>query len=212
MKYLILLFFFPFLLFSQHSEYVAEQFSNAFQEENFSLCNEILSEWVFEGDLLSEEILALRASILIADGKIHQGKLLLQDALERLPSSPFLDSVKTIIKDLAAQYIGLSFSTECSPNSIIRLCKDKQSKGVKVRYWFGVAQMVAGCIVAPFNPAAGGGLILTGLSTVVHAGADAIDNKEDWERKERERQQMNPKFQHSSFLSHQVHKKRMIAC
>ncbi len=42
--------------------------------------------------------------------------------------------------------------------------------------------MVAGCVVAPFNPPTAAGLIATGVSTVVHASADAVDNMEKWEK------------------------------
>ena len=73
----------------------------------------------------------------------------------------------------------------------IMLCERKQPKGLAFRYWFGVAQVAVGCVVVPFNAAAGGSLIATGLSTVVHAGADCLDNMEKWEKEAQNRQKID---------------------
>ena len=75
---------------------------------------------------------------------------------------------------------------------MIMLCGGKQPKGVKVKYWFGIAQIVAAVVVAPFNPPAAGALALSGLNNTIQAAGDAMDNKEEWERNLNDRQHMGP--------------------
>ncbi|MCB1109868.1 MAG: hypothetical protein KDK64_02715 [Chlamydiia bacterium] len=75
---------------------------------------------------------------------------------------------------------------------------------MKIKYWFGVAQIVAACVVAPFNPPVAGALAISGINTTVQAAGEALDNKENWERNLNERQNMNPDTmvpsQRSSYL------------
>ena len=63
---------------------------------------------------------------------------------------------------------------------------------MKVKYWFGIAQIVAACFVAPFNPPAAGALALSGINTTAQAAGEALDNKEQWKQNLNERQRMTP--------------------
>jgi len=72
------------------------------------------------------------------------------------------------------------------------LCKGKQPKGVKIKYWFGIAQIAAACFVAPFSPPAAAALALSGINTTVQAAGEALDNKEQWERNLNGRQRITP--------------------
>ncbi|MBI3258995.1 MAG: hypothetical protein HYZ54_05935, partial [Ignavibacteriae bacterium] len=83
----------------------------------------------------------------------------------------------------------------------IELCKHKhkhkrhspkQPKGVRFKYWLGISQIVGGCILMPFNPAAGSALILSGTATTGDAVSDALNNKENWEKDLNDRQRIGP--------------------
>ena len=69
-------------------------------------------------------------------------------------------------------------------HSYIRLCKADQPKSLKFSYWLGVAQVLAACIIAPFNPPVAGTLALNGINMAVQAGCEAHKNMEQWEQEQ----------------------------
>ncbi|MGB7979087.1 MAG: hypothetical protein WCF19_08050 [Chlamydiales bacterium] len=82
-----------------------------------------------------------------------------------------------------------------------RLCKQEQPSGVKLKYWFGVGQILVGVLAAPFSAGTSTALILSGTAMVVDAASDALNNKENWERELNDRQRMNPDVQRNSIYS-----------
>lgn len=190
MKHLFLILCFPFFLMADINEEYSELFSSYLSEENFDKCEEILDAWEGYRETEPGQITALRASLLLCEGEIEEGKSLLEKALNNIPDSCLSDSMKSVIKKMIEQSPSLPLASKGISSPHIILCKRKQPKGVSFRYWFGVAQVVVGCVVAPFNPAVGGGLIATGIGTVVNAGADCMDNMEKWEKEAQERQRM----------------------
>ena len=61
-----------------------------------------------------------------------------------------------------------------------------------MKYWFGVAQIVAGCIAAPFSEGTSTALIMSGAAIVVSATSDSLNNMENWEQDLNRRQGMSP--------------------
>lgn len=172
-----------------HEDY-SELFAQYFWEENFDKCEEVLSDWERYHELDTGKFNILKASLLLFKGEIEEGKDLLEKTLNTIHSPYLSDSMKNIIKKMIEQAPLLSVFTKDTDSPHVMLCKRKQPKGVSFRYWFGVGQVLVGCAIAPFNPAAGVGLIVTGVGTVVHAGADCLDNMEEWEKEFQNRQRM----------------------
>jgi hypothetical protein len=83
---------------------------------------------------------------------------------------------------------------------LAQICKQSQPKGVKLKYWFGVGQIVIGILAIPFSGGASSALILSGTATVVDAASDALNNQENWDRELNERQKIDPDIQNNSFL------------
>jgi len=198
---------------------MAEQFADALNDSNFPKCEEVISQWEYTGELTQDEFQALRASVLLCKGEIEEGSLILRDALSTVSHSSLLDAIKKILIRSKGPCLEPAKSLNFTMDGLIKLCKShdkgdkvKQPRGVKLRYWFGVGQIVAGCIIAPFSGGLGGGLIATGVATVVDAGADAMDNKDAFEENLRNRQKMDPNFQKSSYLPHFSRKEERMAC
>jgi len=65
------------------------------------------------------------------------------------------------------------------------LLNDKfdQPKGVKIRYWVGVGQIIAGILTTPFSGGAGGTLIVLGIAATLSAAGEAMDNQDEWQKK-----------------------------
>lgn len=80
------------------------------------------------------------------------------------------------------------------------LCKQEQPSGLKLKYWFGVGQILVGVLAAPVSAGVSTALILSGTAMVVDAASDALNNKEIWERQLNERHWMNPDIQKNSFF------------
>ena len=71
---------------------------------------------------------------------------------------------------------------------------------MKLKYWFGVGQILVGVLAAPFSAGTSTALILSGAAMVVDAASDALNNKDNWERELNERQRLNPDIQRNSFF------------
>ena len=78
-------------------------------------------------------------------------------------------------------------------------CKGKQPRGTRFQYWVGVAQIVAGCIAAPFSGGTSAILISMGTATVISAASDCLNNIEDWENELNRRQRISP--DNTSYIS-----------
>ena len=190
MKFLLSILLFPILMFADINEEYSELFSQSLVEEKFEECEEILRDWEENCTPGIGQISALKASLLFCKGEMEKGEVYLEEAFNNIPEIYLSSFTKSIIRKMVEQSPLLALTAKNISYPHITLCKRKQPKGLSFRYWFGVAQVVVGCVVAPFNPPAGGGLIATGVSTIVHASADCLDNMEKWEREERERQKI----------------------
>ncbi len=92
---------------------------------------------------------------------------------------------------------------------MIRICKQEQPSGVKLKYWFGVGQILVGVLAAPFSAGTSTALILSGTAMIVDAAADALNNKENWESELNDRQRINPDIQRNSFYAPSPFEPRM---
>jgi hypothetical protein len=118
----------------------------------------------------------------------------MEEALGELEEQGFPIYGINLISYFYAQF--LEESLNGWDNSDFSLCKHHdgydQPKGVKFKYWLGVACIAGGILIAPINPAASLGLIGFGGGIFVDAAATALDNKDNFERNLNQRQNIGP--------------------
>jgi hypothetical protein len=192
--------FLPAIIFSYSDEDYIQSFAHSFQEGKFDEGLLILEEWELSQPLHRGRILGMKAAVYLSMGAREKSKAFMDECLQNLETEsapdPLLeDVIKMYYKALEETTTGL-----ISTNALIGLCNFEQPTGVKLRYWFGIGQMLAGVLAAPFSLGASTALILSGGAMVIDAAADAIDNKHNWERDLDQRQRINPDFQNNSFL------------
>ena len=198
LNWLLGLALFPILVFSNMNEKYTELFAEKLIERNINGCHQILDEWERYEPHILPTIQGLRATVLLFEGNIVESAILMYGALDKLEGTTLSEETVQSIRELYAQARNfqpeeskvVSSQVVTTPNVV--LCRGNQPKGVKMKYWFGVAQIVAACVVAPFNPPVAGALAISGINTTVQAAVEALDNKESWERNLNERQHMNP--------------------
>lgn len=189
MKYLFLFFLFPFFLSAEINQDFSEAFSKYMFEQDFDRCDEILFEWKLYNTLPHSSYEMLKACLCFARGEIEEGKRIFHKNIEAIPDS-FLDFLINLIENDPPEF---SEITEvCSFNGFTHLCKKTQPRRIKVVYWLGVTKIVAGCIAMPFNPTVGMNLIGAGITAVTVVSAEALDNKDEWEKNLNDRQKMTP--------------------
>lgn len=201
LKFLFSLLFLPvFLNASINSEYFKE-FSSSLQSENYAECRKVLFEWDRENSEISSYIKGLEGAVYLAEGNIEKCIELIDESVIELTHQNVPEETIQCILDWKERAINfmdteelktVSYSNAKNPGDLIFLCKQQQPKGVKLKYWFGVAQIVAGCLAAPFSGGTSTALIMSGTAVVVSATADALNNMEDWERDLNHRQRMAP--------------------
>lgn len=163
-------------------------------------CHHVLDEWESYEPQASPTIHGLRATVVLMEGDVIKSKLMMEEALASLEGTTLSSESADTIRGFYTQALHFASYDEDlelvsylgGSSAMVVLCKGKQPKGVKVKYWFGIAQIVAAVVVAPFNPPAAGALALSGLNTTIQAAGDAMDNKEEWERNLNDRQHMGP--------------------
>lgn len=197
-SYFLIMLISPFFLFANFENDYAKIVSESFQEQKFDRCLEILEEWQKEEPLRTGEVLGIKAAINLCLGKLEESKSLMDLSLKYLDQekhqNPFFNSVLQMyykIMDSGSNDLDYLSTT------LVRLCAEDQSKfaqprGVKLRFWASVGQILAGVLLMPINPAAGGTLIFSGAVQLVDVTGDALDNKDEWERNLNERQRLNP--------------------
>lgn len=198
MKRLFLFFIFsPFLLFADLREDYVELFGENFNVQEIQQCNDILDDW--EKNIPEDYgiLEGLRATILLSEGKLNESNMKMEKALLIMGESFMSPKTAALIREyfLKAQEFDDDHYVSTSSNSsfYIELCNNKQPRGVKFRYWFGVAQIVAGCITAPFSAGTSIALVTAGTATLGSAVGDSLDNKDRWEEDLNHRQKIAPK-------------------
>lgn len=196
----------PFLLFplficaSSLSTHYADSLMQRFQEGNFSESLHILEEWeTFEPEL-SNKINGMRAAVYLSVGNFEKGRVFMDQFIQSLSPEECLDPLLGFVLELYYKAFPV-FPIECvGVGGMVRLCHQEQPAGVKLKYWFGVGQVLVGILAAPFSAGTSLALVLSGAAMVVDASADALNNKESWERELNERQRTNPDVQRNSFF------------
>ncbi len=202
MHFLRLFIFLPFPLFifaSPLSSRYAESFIHYFQEERFLESLQTLDEWeTFEPEQKSK-ITGMRAAVYLSKGDLEKGSLLIDKFIHSLSNEELLDPMMNFA--LQIYYKTRSVSVKpISLKNMAHLCKLEQPSGVKLKYWFGIGQILVGVLAAPFSAGTSTALILSGSAIVVDAASDALNNKENWEKELNERQRMNPYIHKNSFF------------
>jgi len=179
-----------------------EVFTQSFSEKNYERCLQVLDQWEEQqDDTHIGTILGLRSSVFLARGEFEKSFNMMHKSLCFLEDLGLSESDLAFIQEL---YCSESFQTELSEelsenlmsfgNSMtpFLLCKNKrkQPRGVRLKFWGGVAGIVAGCLTMPFNPAAGLILIGGGSKYVFDATTESLDNQDDWERELDDRQKI----------------------
>jgi hypothetical protein len=193
---------FPLCIFaSPLSSRYGESFVHSFQQGDFLDSLQILDEWgAFEPEQKSK-ITGMRAAVYLSVGQIEEGTLLMDQFIHSLSAEELSDPMMTFILQVYYKALPSSSMEQISFTGMARLCKQEQPSGVKLKYWFGVGQILVGVLAAPFSAGTSTALILSGTAMVVDAASDALNNKENWERDLNDRQRMNPDVQRNSFYS-----------
>ncbi len=201
MRLLKFLAFFLFPLFafgSSLSSQYAESFIYHFQAGQFPKSLQILDDWeVFEPEQKSK-IIGMKAAVYLSAGDFERGALLMDQFTRSLSIEELSDPMMKCVLQMYYKAFPGSSIEQISFQGIARLCKQEQPTGVKLKYWFGVGQILVGIVAAPFSAGASTALILSGAAMVVDAASDALNNKENWERELNDRQRMNPDVQRNS--------------
>jgi hypothetical protein len=199
LKFLVF-FLFPLFVFgSSLSNQYAESFIYHFRAEKFPESLQILDEWeVFEPEQ-KNKIIGMKAAVYLSVGDFERGALLMDQFTRSLSIEELSDPMMKFVLQLYYKAFPSSSIEQISCQGIACLCKLEQPTGVKLKYWFGVGQILVGIVAAPFSVGTSTALILSGAAIVVDAASDALNNKENWERELNDRQRMNPDVQRNSF-------------
>lgn len=191
---------FPLFMFaSPLSGRYAESFMHSFQEGQFLESLQTLDAWeAFEPEQKSK-ITGMRAAIYLSTGDLERGSLLMDQFIHSLSAEELSDPMMSFVLQVYYKALPASSVAQVSFTGMARLCKQEQPSGVKLKYWFGVSQILVGVLAAPFSAGTSTALILSGTAMVVDAASDALNNKENWERDLNDRQRMNPDVQRNSF-------------
>lgn len=230
-KLLLGLFLFPVFAFSfdfndffgsERSPSYLNQMVQCLQDANVKKGRQVLERWHAASPEDIPYITGMHAALYLMEGNIEQSKFVMQKACSQLSQIDFpkelLNSIIELFISLPDDKMDHTLTVEhpLIPG-MVQLCKGKQPKGVKFKFWIGVAQVVGGCLAMPFNPVAGGALIGAGASCVIDATSDALDNKEKWEQDLNDRQRIkpedyDPKPQTNSFYDSRHSRLQLYAC
>jgi hypothetical protein len=210
--------FFPGNTISGHLDELAQCLVEKNVQEGF----DVLNRWYEKSPQDVAYINGMCATLYLMDGQLKKSKEIMQTACAQLSQTSFpkelLDTIIELFISLPNDTIDNTYEVENSlASGRLHLCKRKQSKGIRFKFWVGVAQVVGGCIMMPFNPVAGGALIGAGASCVIDATSDALDNKERWEQELNDRQgitpeNFDPEAEPSSFYDSRSSTFQLYAC
>lgn len=202
-KLIAIIIFLPVLIFANMKEEYIELFGEKFAALKIDKCKEILDEWEVNSPEDQGVITGLRAALILAEGDIQSSSLMMEGALGMMVGKTMSQKTADTIREYYQK--ALDFMDEemeilsSNHRPYIELCKRKQPKGTRFQYWVGVAQIVAGCIAAPFSGGTSAILISMGTATVISAASDCLNNIEDWENELNRRQRISP--DNTSYIS-----------
>lgn len=197
-----LLMLFPLFAFScPVDEYFAETLSNKIQYGDFQGGLEIIEAWEQMHSDLGNRVLAMKASIYISQGDLEKGGYYMSHFINSLSEMEKNEPLMAFVINSYYKGVLCTAFSFIGNQATAHLCGVEQPPGVKVKFWLGLAQTLAGLALMPFNPPAGIALIGVGAPMLIDASCDALDNKAEFERNLRERQSMNGEVQkNSNFL------------
>jgi hypothetical protein len=191
---------FPIFAFASFDDYYAQSFSDHFREKKFNESLQLLDRWEISAPSHKDRILGMRAAVYLAMGDLENSRMFMDECIRNLGVEGASDPLLCSILQMYYKVLENPTGDLSAPNGSVRSCKHEQPKGVKLKYWFGVGQILVGVLALPFSAGTSAALILSGTATLVDAAADALNNEEAWENKLNERQRINPDIQENSFL------------
>ncbi len=218
LKYILMILILPSIVCASTNEEYSGLFAKKLEAYDVYGCRQVLEQWEDEKPEMKFIIDGLQASLVLVEGNLCESYEIMKDSLEVLEGSVLPSDKTAFIRDLYLQVWKFNSHEDSQSLSIsnmvsltgLYLCdgeKVDQPTGLKLKYWFGIAQLVAACVVAPFNPPAAGALALSGLNTTVQAASEALDNKREWERNLDDRQRITPENPYGERSSYKRRKK-----
>lgn len=198
---------FPTLLFATFQDIYTQSFAEKFKDGHFHESLDLLDEWERVQPTDFGRILGMRAAVYLAMGELEKSQSLMSDCIQHLEIDRAADPSLDYMISLFYQALDNDKEISAIPNTLATLCEHsehKQPTGLKIKYWFGIGQIIIGILTAPFNAGTSTALILTGIGTVVDAASDAIDNKTRWERDLNSRQNIRYLSKPSIQLLHSI--------
>ncbi|EKE08347.1 MAG: hypothetical protein ACD_17C00217G0001 [uncultured bacterium] len=197
-----LLMLFPLFAFSfPIDEYFAETLSHKIQYRDFQGGLAIIEAWEQMHPDLGNRVLAMKASIYLSQGDLEKGGYYMSHFINCLSEMEKNEPLMAFVINSYHKGVLCTIFSFIENQATANLCGVEQPPGVKVRFWLGLGQILAGLALMPFNPPAGITLIGVGAPMLIDASCDALDNKAECERNLRERQNMNGEVQkNSNFL------------
>ena len=197
MKWLLIFFLSHcFLVFGSSLEECLEGFAEGLLTNRFEECLLLLDKYEEEHWQNNDLMNALRATVLLSTGKLEESSSLMAESISVLERSFLPSKCASLIRDLyekAWEFYEKEdsyYTRNSSPT--VRLCKETQPKGVKFKFWLGVGQIAAGCLLAPVSGGLSTALIASGAAMTADAVADSLNNMDQWEKNLNERQKIDP--------------------
>jgi len=148
---LLFFLFFPLSIFaSSLSGHYAQFFVTSLQQGHFSESLQTLNEWeAFEPEQTTK-ITGMKAAVHLSMGDLEIGIKLMEQFIRNLSDKELSDPMMHFVLGLYHRVFPIR--TELiNIKEIVFLCNHEQPTGVKLRYWFGVGQILAGILAAPFS-------------------------------------------------------------
>ena len=202
-NHLFILLVFPTVVFASFDDYYVQSFTDHFRERKFNESLQILDHWKVSQPSHGSRILGMRAAVYLAMGDLEKSKIFMNECIQNLETEKIVDPLLSYVIHMYYKVLENDPEDLSTSNALLlpRLCKHEQPKGIKLKYWFGVGQILVGVLAAPFSGGTSAALILSGTAMVVDAASDALNNQENWEKDLHERQRINPDIQNNSHLN-----------
>ena len=173
---------------------IIEQFSDNLMGMDIDRSYQSLSEWQENYPEDSSQIGVCKAFLLLIDENTVEAKRCFENNFYNLKESDAsilsLETVKKLFYCCLSLIEEDIHSVGCkSHNPKIMLCKSR-SRLWKLKAITGMLITVSGCLVAPFNPPLGVGLIMSGAPMMIQGIEDTLDEHDDIQRELDERRRM----------------------
>jgi len=193
-KYLRFIWAIPALIFANTSQEFAEMFAEKLKIQDTLSCYDILEDWERSHveDFNHAEyfhLKALRASVLMSEGKLEESCAMMSNALIHFEESEISSENIALIGSIYRMIWKFVEKTTILEKPVIILCSDSTSpgyvvpSGTQVKYVTGSAMIIGGIILEAPSGGLSTGLIISGGVLCIDALTDAINDKEKYDRR-----------------------------